>query len=95
MGDGYVQVKAGAQVIVHENLWEERGRAIFRRKVPRVVTASSEVLPGDTEIDIWIVVPSMNFNNHRTVSHRFQPGASNRLVIVFDAKGRKVDVSIN
>jgi tetratricopeptide (TPR) repeat protein len=91
IADGYVQVKVGGTVIVHENLFEER-RGLFRRNAPRLVNVTREVTPADTEIDIWLVVPSQKINDHRVVRQNLRPGGEHKLYVRYDPKTRQVDV---
>ncbi len=91
VADGYVQVKVGGTVIVHENLFEER-RGLFRRNAPRLVNVTREVTPADTEIDIWLVVPSQKVNEHRVVRQNLRPGGEHKLLVTYDAKTKQVDV---
>ena len=91
IADGYVQVKVGGQVIVHENLFEER-RGLFRRNAPRLVNVTREVAPADTEIDIWLVVPTQKINDHRVIHQNLRPGGEHKLLVNYDPKTKRVDV---
>jgi len=94
LNDGYIQVKVGSQIIVHENLWEEKGR-FFRRKTPRVVNVTKEITPANTDIDIWVVVASMSIQEHHTIHQNFQPGASHKLLVSYDQASKKFDYQLN
>ena len=94
LSDGYIQVKVGGQIVAHENLWEEKGR-FFRRKTPRMVNVTKEITPANTDIDIWVVVPSMQIQEHHTIHQNFQPGASHKLLVSYDQTSKKFDYQIN
>jgi hypothetical protein len=88
-------VKVGGEVVVHENLWEERGRAIFRRRFPRSITVTKEITPKNTDIEVWVVVPSIGVQEHRTIRQNFAPGVARRLVVTFDPQSKKFDYQMN
>ena len=94
LSDGYIQVKVGSQIVAHENLWEEKGR-FFRRKTPRVVNVTKDITPANTDIDIWVVVPSMQIQEHHTIHQNFQPGATHKLLVSYDQGSKKFDYQIN
>jgi len=92
VADGYVQVKVGATVIVHENLFEER-RGLFRRNQPRLVNVTREVpAANDAEVEIWLIVPSQKLNDHRVLHQRLEAGGEHKLYINYDPKAKRVDV---
>jgi serine/threonine protein kinase len=95
VNDGYIMVKAGGEVVAHENLWEERGRAIFRRKFPRSISVTKEITPKNTDLEIWVVIPSMNIQEHRTIRQNFAPGIGHRLIVSFDVQTKKFDYQMN
>jgi serine/threonine-protein kinase len=94
--DGYVMVKVGADIIVREQIWEERGRLMFRRKYPRNVNVLTNVTPKNADIEVWVVVPSLGIQEHHVLPRiNLQPGSSHRLTITADATSKKFDYSIN
>lgn len=93
--DGYLQVKVGAQIAAHQNLWEERGRFLLRRKYPRPVNTTKEVTAADTDIEVWIVVPSANVQEHHVMRQNLQPGSQHKLVVTYDASGKRFDYQFN
>ncbi|HXG57778.1 MAG TPA: protein kinase [Thermoanaerobaculia bacterium] len=92
--DGYIMVKAGAQVVAHENLWEEKGRFI-RRKSPRVVNVTSEIEPSNTDLQIWVVVPAQKISEHKVLPRNFGPGSAHKLIVSFDAQSRTFGYQLN
>jgi serine/threonine protein kinase len=94
LSDGYIQVKVGSQIVAHENLWEEKGR-FFRRKTPRVVNVTKEITPANTDIEIWVVVPSMSIQERHTMRQNFQPGSTHKLLVSYDQTSKKFDYQLN
>jgi predicted Ser/Thr protein kinase len=92
--DGYMIVKAGADTVVQENLWTESGR-FFRRKTPRPIQVTREVIPKNTDVDIWVIVKSMNINEHRRIPYNFKPGSSQRLQISYNAQSKTFDYQLH
>jgi serine/threonine-protein kinase len=96
VADGYMVVKAGAEEVAHENLWEERGRGIFRRKASRVINVSKEMAPKNADIEVWVEIPSMQIHEyHKIVRQNFQAGAQHRLTVTFDARSRAFTYQFN
>ena len=92
--DGYIMVKAGADVVAHENLWEEKGR-MFRRKTPRPINVTRDVTPKNADLEIWVVVPSQKIQEHHVIRQNFAPGSSHRLLVTFNAQSKKFDYQLN
>jgi tetratricopeptide (TPR) repeat protein len=93
--DGYIMVRAGGDLVAHENLWEEKGRAIFRRRSPRTVNVTRPVAPANTDVQVWVVVPSQRIQEHRAIRHNFAPGSSQRLQVTYNASSRSFDYQMN
>ena len=91
--DGYIMVKVGADVVAHENLFEER--RFFHRHAPRVVAVSRAITPKRADVEIWIVVPSEQINEHRTLRGNFLPGSAHRLTVTADAKTKQFNYQLN
>lgn len=92
--DGYIMVRAGADVVAHENLWEEKGRFI-RRRYPRVVNVTKQLTPKDTDVEIWVVVDSQKIREHHRVRHNFQPGSSQKLIVSFNPQNKTFNYVLN
>jgi serine/threonine protein kinase/tetratricopeptide (TPR) repeat protein len=94
--EGTIMVKVGSDVIARENLWEEKGRLMFRRKMPRVVSVGHELTPKNADVQIWISVPSRKIAEYHVIpAVRFNAGTSYRLTITYDQASRRFDYSIN
>ncbi len=94
VNDGYIMVKAGGQVVAHENLWQESGR-FFKRKIPRNVSVTKELTPANMDIEIWVVIPSLNIQEHKIIKQNFLPGAARKLIVSFDPQSKKFDYQVN
>jgi serine/threonine protein kinase len=96
VADGYIQVKVGADVIGHENLWQETGRFLTRRRVPREVNVTKEITPKTADVDIWVVIPSLNVQDHHTLPKvSFAPGAARRLTVTFNPQSKTFNYQMN
>ncbi len=92
--DGYLIVKVGVEIVARENLFEEKGRFI-RRNYPRQVNATAHFPPKDADVQIWVVVPSQNINEHHAVSYKFSPGSVQRLVVTYNAQTKTFDYQLH
>jgi tetratricopeptide (TPR) repeat protein/predicted Ser/Thr protein kinase len=93
--DGYVMVKAGAQVLAYEQLWQETGRFIMKRRVPKPVNVTKELVPANIDLDVWFVIQSMGVQDHKVIKQNFLPGAVHTLTVTFDPQSKRVDYHIN
>ena len=94
VGDGYIMVKVGGTIVAHENLWEEKGR-FFRRRSGRLVNVTKDVTPANTDLEIWVVIPSLQVQEHHTIRQNFQPGASHKLLVLFNQQTKHFDYQFN
>ncbi len=92
--DGYILIKADGETIVHENIWEER-RGFFRRKSPKQIAVYSQIPINTSTLDVWVVVPSLKIQEHRSIHPNLQRQVLNRLTISLDADARKVTADIS
>jgi serine/threonine protein kinase/outer membrane protein assembly factor BamD (BamD/ComL family) len=92
--DGYVMVKVGPDIIVKEQLFSES--RFLHRKSPRNVNVVNNLIPKNADVDVWVVVPSQQIQEHHTIPRvNLLPGSSHRLTITADAASKKFDYSIN
>ena len=92
--DGYVMVKVGPDIIVREQLFSES--RFLHRKSPRNVNVMNNLTPKNADVEVWVVVPSQQIQEHHTIPRvNLQPGTSHRLTITADAASKKFDYSIN
>jgi hypothetical protein len=88
--DGYIMVKVGAEVVAHENLFEQ-GKGIFKRKTGRTISVSKEFPPKNTDVQVWVVVQSQGVQEHHTLRQNFAPGSSHTLTVSYDATSKAFD----
>jgi len=96
LSDGYIMVKIGGEVVAYEQLWQDQGRFIMRHKVPRPVNTTKAITPKTADIEIWVVVQSLDIQEHRTfLAQKFAPGTSHHLNVTFDPQSKKFDFRLN
>lgn len=95
VNSGYVLVKANGDSLVYENLWEERKSGLLRRKIPRSIHVTKQVKPGVVDIEVWVVIPSMNLQEHRQLQDTFAPGAQRTLTVTLDKSKKRVVVTLS
>ncbi|HEX9457990.1 MAG TPA: protein kinase [Thermoanaerobaculia bacterium] len=94
VADGYIVVRAGADEVARENLYNER--RFFRSRTPRQVNVTKEFPAKNADLDVWVVIPSLSVNDHhKLTAQNFEPGVNRRLVVTFDPKSKKVDYQFN
>jgi serine/threonine protein kinase len=87
--DGYVEVKIGGELLLHENLWDER-KGVIRRRVPRPVQSYKEIRPLSLEVEVLVVVPNAKINERRVYRHTFKSRIVHQLTINVDTARRAV-----
>jgi len=96
--DGQIIVRAGGDVVANETLFEERQTRILRRKtrVPRAISVTHSFPSKNADVQIWISVPTAGVQERHTIpAVRFLPGAAHRLVVHYDAAGKKFTYELN
>jgi hypothetical protein len=88
VSDGFIVVKVGADTVAQENLFSEV-RRVFKRKVPRLVNVTASFPAKNADVQINVVIPSMQISEHKTLRANFAPGSSHRLAVTFDPKSRQ------
>jgi predicted Ser/Thr protein kinase len=94
VADGHVLVRVGGEILLHENVWEER-RGMLRRKIPRKINITREISSGPQQIEVWVVVPSLGISERRLLNSTLQPGGSHSLNVTLDASTRRVMVVLS
>ena len=95
ISDGYIMVKFAGETVAHENLWMETGRFLTRRKVPREVQVTKEITPKNAEIEVWVVIPSLNIQEHHSLKANLLPGTSHRLTVTFNPQSKAFNYQMN
>jgi serine/threonine protein kinase len=85
--EGYMLVKVGADTVVQANLSETTGRFI-RRRTPKPVSVTTEIVPKNTDVQVFIVVPGQRVNEQHTLPHNFRPGSTQRLTITYNPQAK-------
>ncbi|HEY3057307.1 MAG TPA: serine/threonine-protein kinase [Thermoanaerobaculia bacterium] len=93
--EGYIMVKVGADTVAHENLFEEKGRFLTRRNVPRTVNVTANFAPRNADVQVWVVVPSQKISDHQIIHKNFQPGTAHRLQVTFNQQSKTFDYQLN
>jgi serine/threonine protein kinase len=92
--DGYIVVRAGSDEVARENLWSER--RFIHTHVPRQVNVTKEFPAKNADLDVWVVIPSLAINDHKTLrAQSFDPGVNRKLVVSIDPKSKRVDYQFN
>ena len=94
VNDGYIQIKSGGQVLIHVNLWEERKRAIFRYRAARSINETREVR-AHGDLDIWIIVPSLQISWNRKLDLNYAPGSAHRVILTLDKATHQISYQSN
>jgi len=96
VNDGYIVVKAGIDVLAHENLWQETGRFLTRRRVPRQVNVTKEFTPKNADLEVWVVIKSLNINEHKVIPRQnFLAGVNHKLTVNFNPGSKTFEYSLN
>jgi serine/threonine protein kinase len=94
--DGTIVVRVGADVVAREPLWEEKGRFLTRRKVPRPVNVTMKLAPRNADVQIWVDVPSLSIKEQHTLARQnFPPGTVRQLVVSFDQASKQFNYQLN
>jgi serine/threonine protein kinase len=94
VADGYITVRAGSDLVAQETLYSET--RFLHRHESRTVNVTKEFPAKSADLDILIVIPSLNVNEHHTLPARtFEPGVNHKLTVTFDAKTKKVGYQFN
>lgn len=94
VSDGSILVKVGIDTVANEQLWYER--RIIHTHAPRSVNVTKEFPAKNADLEVWLVIPSLNVNDyHKLTAQKFEPGVNRRLVVTFDPKSKKVDYQFN
>jgi predicted Ser/Thr protein kinase/tetratricopeptide (TPR) repeat protein len=94
--DGEIIVKAGAEDVLRESLYQEQKRRMLgTRRIARVVNVTRPVTPKNADLQIWVVVPSLNIREYHIIPVRLVAGGTHRLVVTYNAKTKLFDYQFN
>ncbi|MBW3672304.1 MAG: protein kinase, partial [Acidobacteria bacterium] len=92
VADGYFVVNVDGETVVHEQLYEERW-GFLKRRGSKQVSVYRQIPADVEEIEVWVVVPSINLQEKQTIKPDLDPGALHRLIVVQQAAEMHVDRS--
>ena len=95
VNDGYIQVRIGGEVVAHENLWQETGRFLLKRHVPRDVSVSKEITPMSGDLEVWVIIPSLNIQEHHSIKVNLTPGSHHQLTVTFNPTDKTFNYQFN
>jgi tetratricopeptide (TPR) repeat protein len=90
--DGRIVVRAGADIVANELLYEERPARLFRRasRAPKPVNVTNQFPAKNADVQIWVTIPSSNIQEHHVLQAiRFSPGTTQQLVVRYDEGSRQ------
>ncbi|PYQ31162.1 MAG: hypothetical protein DMF56_04480 [Acidobacteria bacterium] len=95
--DGRITVRAGGDIVANEQLFTVRKGNLFRRtaNIAKPINITHEFPPKSADVDIWVIIPAQNINEHHVMQFRFQPGSSHTLVVRFDEASKKFTYELN
>jgi len=95
VADGYIMVKVGQETVAHENLWQETGRFLLKRRIPREVNVTKDITPKNTDVEVWVVIPSLSVQEHHTLRQNFLPGTAHRLTVTLNPQTKTFTYQMN
>lgn len=96
--DGRILVRAGADVVANERLYDEKPARFLRRasKTPRAINITKELPAKNADVNIWVSVPALNIDErHVMTGVRLAPGGQHRLTVRYDAAAKKFSYELN
>jgi serine/threonine protein kinase len=91
--DGYVVVTVRGETIIHEDLYEVKWGFLGRRS-PRQLSEYRRIAPGPSEIEVWVVVPSLNMQERRRIEAVLEAGKLHRLTVTLNASRKTLDLQL-
>ncbi len=50
----------------------------------------------NADLDVWVVIPSLAINDHKTMrAQSFDPGVNRKLVVIIDPKSKRGEYQFN
>jgi hypothetical protein len=96
--DGRIVVRAGADIVINEKLYDEKPARFLRRasKTPRPINATNQFPAKNADLTIWVQVPALNIHEqHVMPAVRFSAGGQHRLTVRYDAAAKKFSYELN
>ena len=96
--DGRIVVRAGAEIVANEKLFDERPARFLRRasRSPRAVSVTEQFAPRNADVQVWVTVPAENIQEHHVLEAvRFESGTAHRLIVRYDRGSRRFTYEMN
>ncbi|MDQ3282676.1 MAG: protein kinase [Acidobacteriota bacterium] len=96
--DGRIVVRAGADIVANEKLFDERPARFLRRasRTARPVSTTKDFPAKNADVQVWITVPAAGIQEHHILpAFRFAPGGQHRLVVRYDAASKQFNYELN
>jgi predicted Ser/Thr protein kinase len=96
--DGSIMVRAGADLVANERLYDEKPARFLRRatKTARPINVTKEFPAKNADVNIWVTVPALGIKEHHLMTAvRFEPGGQHRLIVHYDAASKKFSYELN
>jgi tetratricopeptide (TPR) repeat protein len=96
--DGRIVVRAGADIVANEQLFDEKPARLFRRatKAPRNINVTHSLPAKNADLQVWVTVPQAGIQEHHVIpAVRFQPGQTHRLVVSYNAASKSFSYEVN
>jgi len=96
--DGRIIVRAGADVVANEVLFEERPARLFRRasRAPKNIGVTASLPPKNADVQIWVTVPAASIQEHHVLpAIRFESGREYELTVRYDAASKSFSYELN
>lgn len=96
--DGRIVVRAGADIVANEQLFDERPRRMFRAatRVPRNINVTHSLPAKNADLQVWVTVPNAKVQEHHVLpAVRFQSGQALRLTVRYDAASKRFTYEVH
>ncbi len=91
VADGYFVVNVDGETVVHEKLYEERW-GFLKRRTPKQINVYRQIPSDVKEIEVWVVVPSLNLQEKKSMNPSLESGKLHRLVVTLDPDTKQIDL---
>lgn len=91
VADGYFVVNVDGETIIHENLFEERW-GFLKRRSARQISVYRQVPQDLGEVEVWVVVPSLNIQERKSITPPVEAGKLNRLTVELDPSSKQLEL---
>jgi serine/threonine protein kinase len=96
--DGRIVVRAGADIVANEQLFDEKPARFLRRatRAPRNINVTQALPAKNADVQVWVTVPNAQVQEHHVIpAVRFLSGQSLRLVVRYDAASKRFTYEVN